>query len=144
MCVRLRVQILKFASQICSFLFRSTLALSIVAYPLAPLYLFFLCSYLSLFLKKNILYILLSFLVHQLADNNIMQLSLSALTTVALALTSSLVDAKAHSIKLSKLSNEETLDASNFQEYTNSLANKYLNLFNTAHGNPSNFDYNTY
>ena len=68
-----------------------------------------------------------------------MQLSLSALTTVALALTSSLVDAKAHSIKLSKLSNEETLDASNFQEYTNSLANKYLNLFNTAHGNPSNF-----
>ncbi|TDB48211.1 hypothetical protein EPL02_19995, partial [Bacillus sp. CBEL-1] len=70
-----------------------------------------------------------------------MQLSLSVLSTVATALLSlsSVVDAKSHNIKLSKLSNEETLDASNFHEYTNSLANKYMNLFNAAHGNPTSF-----
>ncbi|CCG22342.1 vacuolar aspartic proteinase [Candida orthopsilosis Co 90-125] len=71
-----------------------------------------------------------------------MQFSLSVLTTVAttlLAFTTTPVDAKTHSIKLNKLSNEETLDATKFQEYTNALANKYVNLFNKASGNPQAF-----
>ncbi|KAG7661436.1 APR1 [[Candida] subhashii] len=68
-----------------------------------------------------------------------MQLSLSVLSTIAttlLALTSC-VDAKKHSAKLTRLSNEETLDANTFKEYTSGLANKYLNLYNAASGNPS-------
>lgn len=71
-----------------------------------------------------------------------MQFSLSVLSTIAttlLAFSATTVDAKTHSIKLNKLSNEETLDATKFQEYTNALANKYVNLFNKANGNPQAF-----
>ncbi|KAI3406332.1 APR1 [Candida oxycetoniae] len=63
--------------------------------------------------------------------------SSSSFVTAFLALAAVVVvEAKPHSIKLNRLSNEETLDAATFQDYTNVLANKYLNLFNKAHGNP--------
>lgn len=70
-----------------------------------------------------------------------MQFSFSILSSIATTLllltNSNVADAKAHSLKLTRLSNEEMLDAQNFQDYTNTLANKYLNLFNKANGNPS-------
>lgn len=64
---------------------------------------------------------------------------MSTIATTLLAFSATTVDAKTHSIKLNKLSNEETLDATKFQEYTNALANKYVNLFNKANGNPQAF-----
>ncbi|EGW32988.1 uncharacterized protein SPAPADRAFT_60314 [Spathaspora passalidarum NRRL Y-27907] len=67
-----------------------------------------------------------------------MQFSLSVLTTIAttlLALTAP-VDAKVHSAKLTRVSNEDTLNPEMFAEYTNSLANKYMTSFNLGAGNP--------
>lgn len=60
-------------------------------------------------------------------------------TSILIAVVSLLatVDAKPHSAKLSKVPNEEALSASTFHQYTESLANKYLNTFNVAMGNPS-------
>lgn len=71
-----------------------------------------------------------------------MQLSFSALSTIALALSSA-ANAAQHSIKLSKVSNDEALDANVFKEHANALAHKYLNTFNAASGNPVAFGGNS-
>ena len=69
-----------------------------------------------------------------------MQFSLSVFTTIATALLSlPCADAAKHSAKISKIPVEETLNVNTFKEYTNGLANKYLNIFNAANGNPVAF-----
>ena len=69
-----------------------------------------------------------------------MQFSLSVFTTIATALLSlPCADAAKHSAKISKIPVEESLNVNTFKEYTNGLANKYLNIFNAANGNPVAF-----
>lgn len=67
-----------------------------------------------------------------------MQLSISVLTTVATALLAG-VEAAKHSTKINKLSNDEALNVNGFKEYTGALADKYMNIFNAANGNPTAF-----
>lgn len=62
-----------------------------------------------------------------------MQLSLSVLTSIALALTAS-VNGAVHSAKIQKLPVEETLGAAAFQDYASALATKYVDIFNEANG----------
>lgn len=69
-----------------------------------------------------------------------MQFSLSVFTTIATALLSlPFADAAKHSTKINKIPIEETLAVNTFKEYTNGLANKYLNIINAANGNPVAF-----
>ncbi|CAK7896919.1 saccharopepsin [[Candida] anglica] len=63
-----------------------------------------------------------------------MQLSLSILTSIALAITS--VNGAVHSAKIQKIPVEESLGAAQFSDYTSALATKYLNQFNAASGGP--------
>ncbi|CAH2352678.1 saccharopepsin [[Candida] railenensis] len=62
-----------------------------------------------------------------------MQLSLSVLTSIALALTAS-VNGAVHTAKIQKLPVEETLGAAAFQDYASALATKYVDIFNEANG----------
>lgn len=65
-----------------------------------------------------------------------MQFSLSVFVTLATALMAT-VDAGKHSAKIKKVGRDTTLHPDKFQDYANSMANRYLNTFNTANGNPS-------
>lgn len=47
------------------------------------------------------------------------------------------VDAGKHSAKIKKVGRDTTLNPDKFQDYANSMANRYLNTFNTVNGNPS-------
>lgn len=65
-----------------------------------------------------------------------MHLSLSVLTTIAVSLLAT-AEAAVHSAPIKKMPVDEQLAASSFREYTSGLANRYLNTFNVANGNPS-------
>lgn len=67
-----------------------------------------------------------------------MQLSLSVLTTIALSLLTT-TEAAVHLAPIKKMPVAEQLAASSFKEYTSGLANRYLNAFNMASGNPVAF-----
>ncbi|KAK6202713.1 aspartic proteinase precursor [Scheffersomyces amazonensis] len=64
-----------------------------------------------------------------------MQFTLSTLATIATALLALPVNGAKHSTNLKRVPLEDTLGANTFQEYTNALSNKYVNLFNAANGN---------
>lgn len=65
-----------------------------------------------------------------------MQFSLSVFVTLATALLAT-VDAGKHSAKIKKVSRDTTLEAAKFEDYANAMANRYLNTFNAANGNPT-------